>query len=69
MRARRPSQGVLNATKAVATVLSLAKAHGAVLRDRTAVVAIDTSAKSAKGDPIVRLSTSQGRAARLSLVA
>ncbi len=55
-----PCQGVLNATKAVATILSLARSMGCDARDRQPVVSIDHKARSAAGDLAVRVTTTEG---------
>lgn len=55
------TQGVLNATKSVATILSLAAGQGAVLRDNHKVTNVDYAAKDEKGDPIVVVTSNRGQ--------
>jgi hypothetical protein len=53
-------QGVLNATKSVATILSLAAGQGAILKDNHKVTHVNYSATDDKGDPIVIVTTNRG---------
>ncbi len=60
VRACRYFQGVLNASKAVGSIIHYARSIGCVTRDREGVVSVHPHERNAAGDTIVRIVTTKG---------